>query len=51
MGIYQYAEWMKDRVMEIWRVKSTGSLYFHCDNQIVADFLAEAGGARAQFSR
>lgn len=31
-GIHHYVEWMRDRVMEMWRVlKSTGSLYLHCD--------------------
>jgi DNA modification methylase len=31
-GIYHYVEWMRERVMEMWRVlKSTGSLYLHCD--------------------
>ena len=31
-GIYHYVEWMRERVMEMWRVlKPTGSLYLHCD--------------------
>ena len=31
-GIYHYVGWMKERVMEMWRVlKPTGSLYLHCD--------------------
>lgn len=31
-GIYHYVEWMRERVLEMWRVlKPTGSLYFHCD--------------------
>lgn len=31
-GINHYVEWLKDRVMEMWRVlKPTGSLYLHCD--------------------
>ncbi len=31
-GIYHYVEWMKERVMEMWRVlKPSGSLYLHCD--------------------
>ena len=31
-GVYHYVEWMRDRVMEMWRVlKPTGSLYLHCD--------------------
>lgn len=31
-GINHYVEWMRDRVMEMWRVlKPTGSLYLHCD--------------------
>ena len=31
-GINHYVEWMRERVMEMWRVlKPTGSLYFHCD--------------------
>lgn len=32
-GIYHYVEWMRERVMEMWRVlKPTGSLYLHCDH-------------------
>lgn len=31
-GIYHYVEWMRDRVMEMWRVLNpTGSFYLHCD--------------------
>lgn len=31
-GIYHYVDWMRERVMEMWRVlKPTGSLYLHCD--------------------
>ena len=31
-GIYHYVDWMRERVMEMWRVlKPTGSFYFHCD--------------------
>jgi len=31
-GVYHYVDWMRDRVMEMWRVlKPTGSLYLHCD--------------------
>lgn len=31
-GIHHYIEWMRERVMEMWRVlKPTGSLYLHCD--------------------
>lgn len=31
-GVYHYVEWMRERVMEMWRVlNSTGSLYLHCD--------------------
>lgn len=31
-GIRHYVEWMRERVMEMWRVlKPTGSLYLHCD--------------------
>ena len=31
-GVYHYIEWMRDRVMEMWRIlKPTGSLYLHCD--------------------
>jgi DNA modification methylase len=31
-GINHYVEWMRERVMEMWRVlKPTGSLYLHCD--------------------
>ncbi|MHB8718110.1 MAG: DNA methyltransferase [Candidatus Dormibacteria bacterium] len=31
-GIYHYVEWMKERVMEMWRLlKPTGSIFLHCD--------------------
>lgn len=31
-GVYHYVDWMRERVMEMWRVlKPTGSLYLHCD--------------------
>lgn len=31
-GINHYVEWMKERVIEMWRVlKDTGSFYLHCD--------------------
>ncbi len=31
-GIQVYINWMRERVIEMWRVlKPTGSLYFHCD--------------------
>lgn len=31
-GIYHYVEWMRERVMEMWRIlKPTGTLYLHCD--------------------
>jgi len=31
-GVNHYVEWMRERVMEMWRVlKPTGSLYLHCD--------------------
>jgi DNA modification methylase len=31
-GVNHYVEWMRDRVMEMWRVlKPTGSFYLHCD--------------------
>ena len=31
-GINHYIEWLRDRVLEMWRVlKPTGSLYLHCD--------------------
>jgi len=31
-GVYHYVEWLKERVIEMWRVlKPTGSLYLHCD--------------------
>lgn len=31
-GVNHYVEWMRERIMEMWRVlKPTGSLYLHCD--------------------
>ncbi len=31
-GIYHYVGWMRERIMEMWRVlKPTGSMYLHCD--------------------
>ena len=31
-GVNHYVGWMKERVMEMWRVlRPTGSLYLHCD--------------------
>ncbi|MEX1255931.1 MAG: DNA methyltransferase [Dehalococcoidia bacterium] len=31
-AINHYVEWMKERVIEMWRVlKDTGTLYLHCD--------------------
>lgn len=31
-GVNHYVEWMRERVMEMWRVlKPTGSFYLHCD--------------------
>jgi DNA modification methylase len=31
-GIQRYIEWMRDRVVQMWRVlRPTGSLYLHCD--------------------
>lgn len=31
-GVYHYVDWLKERVIEMWRVlKPTGSLYLHCD--------------------
>lgn len=31
-GIHHYVAWMRERVVEMWRVlKPTGSLYLHCD--------------------
>lgn len=48
-GVYHYVQWMRDRVMEMWRVlKPTGSFYLHCDwhaSHYLKVMLDEALGA------